>query len=214
MIRHDRKAGAMAIALSVLAGFVDALGFLKLGGFFVSFMSGNSTRLGVGLAQRSDSAAVGAGLVAGFVSGVIMASLAGHLVQRRRPVIVLAMVSALLGGAAIAYDLGAGLVAISLVTIAMGAENVVFQRNGEVSIGLTYMTGTLVKFGQHISNALVGGAPWLWVPYLLLWLGLVAGASVGAAVYRIVGLDGLWGAAAMAAGLAWAASTRGRTLST
>jgi uncharacterized membrane protein YoaK (UPF0700 family) len=214
MIRHDRKAWVAAVALSALAGFVDALGFLKLGGFFVSFMSGNSTRLGVGLAERSENAAVGAGLVTGFVSGVILASLAGHFVQRGRPVIVLAMVSALLGGAAIAHDLGASLIAISLITVAMGAENVVFQRSGEVSIGLTYMTGTLVKFGQHVSAALVGSAPWLWLPYLLLWLGLVAGAVVGAIVYRLVGLDGLWIAAGLAAGLAWIAASRSRMLST
>ena len=39
------------VALSTLAGYVDATGFLMLGGFFVSFMSGNSTRLGVGLIE-------------------------------------------------------------------------------------------------------------------------------------------------------------------
>jgi len=42
---------ALACALSALAGYVDAIGFLHLGGLFVSFMSGNSTRLGVSLAD-------------------------------------------------------------------------------------------------------------------------------------------------------------------
>jgi uncharacterized membrane protein YoaK (UPF0700 family) len=129
-------------------------------------------------------------------------------------VIVLAMVSVLLGGAAIAHDLGASLIAISLITVAMSAENVVFQRSGEVSIGPTYMTGTLAKFGQHVSTALVGGASWLWVPYLLLWLGLVAGAVVGAIVYRLVGLNGLWIAAGLAAGLPGMGTFRTRVLST
>ena len=32
--------------MSTLAGYVDAIGFLHLGGLFVSFMSGNSTRMG------------------------------------------------------------------------------------------------------------------------------------------------------------------------
>ena len=41
----------MALLLAGLAGYVDSLGFLQLGGVFVSFMSGNSTRLAASLAS-------------------------------------------------------------------------------------------------------------------------------------------------------------------
>lgn len=41
MIRYDRRLKLMAACLSALAGYVDAIGFIKLGGFFISFMSGN-----------------------------------------------------------------------------------------------------------------------------------------------------------------------------
>jgi uncharacterized membrane protein YoaK (UPF0700 family) len=44
---------SLACALSALAGYVDAIGFLHLGGLFVAFMSGNSTRMGVSLAEGS-----------------------------------------------------------------------------------------------------------------------------------------------------------------
>jgi uncharacterized membrane protein YoaK (UPF0700 family) len=37
----------------------------------------------------------------------------------------------------------------------MGAENALFERDGEVQIGLTDMTGTLVKFGQRLFSALM-----------------------------------------------------------
>ena len=86
------------------------------------------------------------------------------------------------------------------MALAMGAENAVFEQDGEVQIGLTYMTGTLVKLGQRITAALLGGARWAWAPYLMLWLGLVLGAVAGAEAYARFGLGSLWFAAAAAAG--------------
>src|SRR5277367_653370 len=67
---------ALACALSALAGFVDAIGFLHLGGLFVSFMSGNSTRMGVSLAEGNfQPAAEALGLIALFVIGAAGGSL-------------------------------------------------------------------------------------------------------------------------------------------
>ena len=108
--------------------------------------------------------------------------------------------------------LGAGLLAlgfdtagVTAVTMAMGAENAVFQRNGDVAVGLTYMTGALVKAGQRIAGALVGGEPSDWLRYVLLWLGLAAGGALGALTYVTVGASALWIAVVVAAGgAAWA----------
>jgi len=63
--------------------------------------------------------------------------------------------------------------------LAMGAENAVFEKGGEVSVGLTYMTGTLLKMGQRMARALAGGPRIEWMPYFSLWAGLVAGAVLG-----------------------------------
>ncbi len=185
----------------MLAGYVDALGFLKLGGFFVSFMSGNSTRLGVGLATGWGPATLPAILIGLFIVGVVLGSLVGRAAitpTRRRPA-VLGFVTLLLAAAAVLEETGLGFGAVATMTLAMGAENALFERDGEVSIGLTYMTGTLVKLGQRITDALLGGNRWAWVWYLLLWSGLVTGALSGAAVYERIGLSGLWIAAPIAA---------------
>jgi uncharacterized membrane protein YoaK (UPF0700 family) len=198
VIRYDRRIRLLAAGLSALAGFVDAIGFIKLGGFFVSFMSGNSTRLAVALAQGS--ALTGGGLIAVFVAGVALGSLAGRLAGLRRAPAVLGLVTLLLAMAAGLGVARLGGPAVACMALAMGAENAVFEQDGEVQIGLTYMTGTLVKLGQRITAALLGGAPWAWAPYLMLWLGLVLGAVTGAGAYAHFGLGSLWFAAAAAAG--------------
>lgn len=185
----------------MLAGFVDAIGFLKLGGLFVSFMSGNSTRLAVGLTEGSSFAWRAALLIAAFVIGVVAGSLLSAT-ARNRAAAVLAMVASLLFAAAMLDLLGMTNAAIGAMALAMGCANTVFQRDGEVSIGVTYMTGTLVKLGQRVASALRGGERMAWLPYLLLWLGLVAGATAGSIGFVRIGMASLWIAATGAALLA------------
>ena len=195
MVHYDKASQALAVGLAAVAGFVDALGYLHFGGYFASFMSGNSTRLAIGLVADRQAAVAAGGLIGLFILGVMGGALVGELGGRRRARAVLAVVAGLLAAAAGLARAGSPLAAVPMV-LAMGAENAVFQRNGDVSIGLTYMTGTLVKFGQRLVAALRGGDRLGWLPYGLLWCGLVAGACGGAAVYPHVRLQGLWGAAA------------------
>ena len=206
MTRYDKRIQLLAVGLSALAGYVDALGFVHLGGFFVSFMSGNSTRLGVGLVDHAHSATVAAILIGLFVIGVITGSLVGRRARNHRRTVVLVVVSVALAFAAMLNSLGVTRGSIALMVMAMGAENAVFERDGEVNIGLTYMTGTLVKFGQRVADAVTGGKRMEWAPYLFLWLGLVGGAVAGAVTYVRLGLSGLWIAAGVACVLAIAAS--------
>ena len=56
-----------------LAGAMLITGFLLTGGFFVSFMSGNSTRFGVAVATGEwHMAATALGLIGLFVIGVVL----------------------------------------------------------------------------------------------------------------------------------------------
>ena len=204
MIRYRPSIRLFAAVLSGLAGFVDAIGFIKLGGFFVSFMSGNSTRLAVALAGGRPSLA--AALIAAFVLGVVVGALAGGAARpERRAAVVLGVVTLLLTLAAVLDHAGLGLAAAAAMAMAMGAENGVFAADGDVQIGLTYMTGTLVKLGQRLAGAMRGGEALGWAPYLLLWLGLVAGAVAGAEAYNRLAGGSLWIAAAVAAALTLAA---------
>ena len=190
---YGRRGVLLAATLSALAGYVDAVGFMTLGGFFVSFMSGNSTRLGVGLALGEwDQAAIAFGLIALFVFGVVGGATVARRFGEDRRSAVLAVEASLLLIGAVLCTLGWREPGMVAVVMAMGVENAVFQRQGDVGVGLTYMTGTLVRMGQRIATALHGGARWDWVPYLLLWAGLASGGAIGAVSFLRFEVLALW----------------------
>src|ERR1700687_6138944 len=198
----SRRNVALACALSALAGYVDAIGFLHLGGLFVSFMSGNSTRMGVSLAQAQWlSAAEALRLIALLVIGAAPGSLIvlGRGANRQ-PWLLLAE-ALLLAAAALCYAFGLSSVAVAAIVLAMGLENAVFQIDGGAGLGLTYVTGALVKVGQQVATALTGGARWAWAPNLLLWAALVAGSGCGALAYHWINLAAIWFAAGAALAL-------------
>jgi uncharacterized membrane protein YoaK (UPF0700 family) len=198
----SRRNIALACALSALAGYVDGIGFLQLGGLFVSFMSGNSTRMGVAIAYGHwQTAAQALGLIALFVIGAAAGSLIvlGHGAHRQ-PFVLLAE-GLLLAAAALAYTFGQPSLAVAAIVLAMGLENAVFQIHGGAGLGLTYVTGALVKVGQLMAKALTGGSRWAWAPNLLLWAALVAGSVLGALAYAWINLAAIWFAAAAALAL-------------
>ena len=194
MITQDRKALLLATCLAAQAGFVDALGFIHLGGFFISFMSGNSTRLAVSLAEQGYTLAVllPFALIALFVVGVMLGTVIGHSAKHNKSAKILLLVFSLLLAAALSHYCGHDGLAIAFMVIAMGAENDVFVNKGEVSVAVTYMTGTLVKLGQRIAGNFVGEEKKPWLPYLILWLGLILGAVIGSVAYAWAGLSALW----------------------
>ena len=206
MTRYGRRLRFLAAAMAAQAGYVDALGFVELRGYFVSFMSGNSTRMAVELTRNAAGAETAGALVLLFVVGVA-AGTAVRRVARRRPIaVVQACVALLLFVAALAHAGSLDRIAIALMAIAMGAENAAFERDGEVAIGVTYVTGALVKTGQHLVTALTGGDRTAWLWQAMLWLGLVAGAALGALAHARWGLSALWWVTAVAAGLALTAA--------
>jgi uncharacterized membrane protein YoaK (UPF0700 family) len=135
----------------------------------------------------------------------VIGAAAGSLIvlgrgANRQPWVLLAEAS-LLAAAALCYAFGPSNVAVAAIVLAMGLENAVFQIEGGAGLGLTYVTGALVKAGQLVAAALTGGARWAWVPNLLLWAALVAGSLCGALAYYWINLAAIWFAAAAALAL-------------
>jgi uncharacterized membrane protein YoaK (UPF0700 family) len=177
---------------------------------FVSFMSGNTTELAVAgaAAQVVDVASTG-GVVALFVAGVTSGRLLGRLAAAwRRPMILVVEAALLALAAAIAP---AAVASIAAMALAMGLQNTVHPP-GDSTLGRTYVTGTLVRFGEQLADALCdrsGAARWGWAPYLALWTGLALGATAGALAYRAFGGRAVAAPAAVLLALA-AASARAR----
>ena len=180
---HSLPRYALAFGLAALAGMVDALGLLKLGGLFVSFMSGNSTRMAVGIAGGTAVAGMAIGLISAFVGGVFGGALIGKLAGRWRKQAVLATVLGMLILAALAVGRRGDAITF-LMAAAMGAVN-----------------NVLVKLGQSFALALTGGPRFGWLPHLLLWLSLVLGAIIGAALFAQLDLSALWVACGWCAAL-------------
>jgi uncharacterized membrane protein YoaK (UPF0700 family) len=144
----------LAIALTAIAGYVDAIGFLTLKHLFVSFMSGNSTQFAVAVADRSWS------------DGLTLGS---------------------------SLSTATTILTVPIV-LAMGIQNTAQHQAGETRTNLTYVTGTLVSFGEKLVDALRATdrkERWAWAPYLLLWAGLVLGAAAGTSAYRLLQIRAL-----------------------
>ena len=175
---------ALAVALTSLAGFVDAVAFVRFGGLFVSFMSGNTTEMAALPSQgRIAEAAAAAGVIALFVMGAFAGRLLAQSAGAWRRPALLSVVAGLLATSAVAVSPGAEGPALTLgvaaLALAMGLQNSVLRQAGGAKVTLTYVTGTLVNLGHGLADAVLGQGS-VWGSYLLMWLGLVGGAALGA----------------------------------
>src|SRR4051812_27844675 len=88
---------ALAVVLVGIAGWVDAVGYLQLGHQFISFMSGNTTQMAVGLGHGDWSGAgTLAAIIALFVAGVFLGTLVAKAAGIWRVAVVLCVEACLL----------------------------------------------------------------------------------------------------------------------
>ena len=187
----------VGMLLTAAVGMIDAVGFIELGGYYTSFMSGNTTQLGAGIAEAGPNLLLAAGLVALFIIGSFFGSLIGGRTDRLRMATVLCLVLFGLGLTVSLSVLGFPPGQSMLVLAASaGAQNAVLVPQGSVRLGITFVTGTLFGVGQDMARAVRGEAPtWRWAQHLLVWVALLLGALVGALLYGAVHL---WALAAPA----------------
>jgi len=80
---------------------------------------------------------------------------------------------------------------IFLLAFGIGALNTSFVKDGETSVPLSYVTGTLVKMGQGIERHIAGGHLSDWLGYFLLFASFILGATAGGGISLIVNGTGM-----------------------
>src|ERR1700691_2775690 len=194
----DREA-RLSWVLAMLAGVLGATAFTHSEGYFVTFMTGNAQRAVLGYFRGDVVLSITAGvLLLCFVAGVVVASMcrrrfwSGHA---HGPIVLttFSLVGATLldvmdeGWAESSLDFAP----IMLVVFGVGSLNTSFVKDGEVSVPLSYVTGTLVKMGQGIERHIAGGNLSDWLRFFLLFSSFVFGATVGGLISMFVNGTGM-----------------------
>src|SRR5476649_396130 len=181
---------SLVATLSVLAGMTDAIGFMASGDF-VSFMSGNTTRLAVAI-SAGDLGLTGRLLllVATFVVGNALGVVISRLSRRHALPLLLCIAALLCGGGVCPFD--DTLPALLAAIVAMGMLNAAVEEVNGLPVGLTYVTGALSRFGRGLGRWMLGERRNGWRVQLIPWSGMFAGAILGAVLEHHLGLKSLF----------------------
>lgn len=207
------RSALCVLSLGLVAGYVDAVGYVELHGIFTAAMTGNSTTFGISLANGNHARATAVGTVLGlFFIGALGASLLRRALPGYRYE-WLCMVGVLVIAQAIHWSrpMGSGAHGETLLlAIAMAMQGEALSRFSGISVQTIVVTNNIVKFADNIAGFLC--SVWYRKPELTLssflpglgWAGCIIGAFLSVAardmtsscflmpVPLLVGLFFLW----------------------
>ena len=197
--RSPRHPAMLATILVVLAGFLDAVGYVELHHLYVSFMSGNSTQLGIALAAASwrDVLAV-LTIVGSFVAGACVGTRISDAAGSRRATTIL-VVELFFLAIASGFSMGEReRLAMTLVAFVMGMQNTLHQVVAGADIGKGFITGTLFGLGEALARVFrTAGSARSAAFNFLSWFSFVSGTAVGTLALSWFGLKDCLSAAAV-----------------
>jgi len=191
----------LAICLALIAGYVDAFS-LRAFATYVSFMSGNTTQIGVLTGQGKLFSALAPALaivffVAGSFAGTWLTQ-SGLRYSRR---LLFGLVSILLAVVIGLTQLGAldAAVSIAILSLAMGMMNATLSKVGGEAVSLSFVTGDLSRVGSHLALAVqrapLPDAQGPWDTHRrraarlgIVWAGFLAGAAFSGAAVSYLGV--------------------------
>ena len=188
---------ALVASLSILAGMTDAIGFMATGDF-VSFMSGNTTRLAVAAGQSDLRLALRLiCAIAAFTIGNALGVIIVRASKRRALPLTLTIATLLCISALLPHDLQ--ILALVVAIVSMGMLNAVVEQVNGFPVGLTYVTGALSRFGRGLGRWVLGERKDGWRVQLIPWGGMLSGAVLGSILETRMGIQALLISALLAA---------------
>ena len=190
----------LALALCLVAGYLDGYGLLVLG-TYVSFMSGNTTFTSVHLGQTQFGVAIpSAAAIVFFVLGSALGSLIMRSKIQRPHRVTFAVVAFLLAivSALMAIHSVLATLAVAILSFGTGMVNPVLSKIGTKSVSLTFMTGNLNRIGGHLASALRrdptvdtempnrSHLKLAWIE-LSVWLSFASGAILASVLFSLLG---------------------------
>jgi uncharacterized membrane protein YoaK (UPF0700 family) len=174
-----------ACILAIIAGYADAVGFLKYD-TFAGLMTGNTILLGIVISNAKLASAVfELAIIVIFIIGIILARILLRVYGNPR--VPMTLVSALM----IICSLVRRDIAAPMLALAMGLQNSAANRFNGIALNTVFITGNLQKLGEGIFH-------WAWPPkdgssssdgvaiFALVWIGYAVGAALGAVAHNHV----------------------------
>lgn len=175
-LNHENS--RFAYIFSFISGYLDVLGILAIGGVFLSFMSGNSTRLGIHLVNHEWMEVLRYVLVLiTFVFGAFIGNLfcIGNHTQSIKRILeldILCLVFALMFQFTTYQSWS-----FPLISFAMGIQNKAQVEVNNATVGKGFMTGVLYGIGEALARFVRKETSWHEVSTLILtWFLFFLGA--------------------------------------
>jgi uncharacterized membrane protein YoaK (UPF0700 family) len=175
-----------AALLSLVAGYADAVGYLRFGAF-AGMMTGNAVFFAMAAMEAQPwHAAAYAAIILSFLAGVVFSRMLLRLGSS--PVVPLTVTAATL----VLCDALPNSWAAPTLALAMGTQNSAVTRIAGIPINTVFITGNLQRLGEGLvqrlwpvraegrSDAAPIGL------YAMIWLGYPLGAALGALAQKFV----------------------------
>ena len=174
-VRETRELGlggkvGIALSLTGIGGFVDAVGYIALFQIFTANMSGNSVHVGMYLGQFEFSQLMRpVCAIAAYVTGIILTRITIQVAARREikriascTLAAEALLLLLFARATPAMHLGqivdlqspTYFSLVAWLAFAMGVQTATLTHIGPFTVYTTFVTGTLTKFAESFTRAL------------------------------------------------------------